>query len=104
MAKTDRNSMMRRDRRCILRTLDMVFPGSMPLEELFLIVLDSNPVYTRVFLTRDVFYLREKGYLAVSRIDGGTLTNVSVQSCKAVLTAAGSDVANQLVDDPTLDV
>ena len=51
-----------------------------------------------------MIYLRAKGYLEISRIDGTTLTGVSVEKCRVVLTAVGTDVANQFINDPTLDV
>jgi hypothetical protein len=104
MAKTDKNLRIKRDRRAIMASLNMCYPGSLPGDELFNIVLDGNPEYTRTFLIRDWFYLRDKKYIEITRIDGTTMRNVSVDLCKCVLTAAGTDVANQLVDDPTLDV
>ena len=104
MAKTARNSQIKRDRRTVLAAMNMCYPGSMPLEEIYAVVLDGNPEYSRSFLIRDVMYFADKGYIVISRIDGTRLSNVSVEKCKAVLTALGTDVANQLVDDPTLDV
>jgi hypothetical protein len=102
--KTERNSQIKRDRRAVMSHLNMCWPGTMPLEELFLVMIESNPQYERKYLARDVIYLQAKGYVEITRIDGNTLTNVSVEKCKVVLTAAGTDVANQFIDDPTLDV
>lgn len=104
MAKTLRNSQIKRDRRTILAALNLCYPGSMPLAELFDVVLDCNPSYERGLLVKDAIYLCQKGYLMISRNDGTEQRGVSVDACKAVLTASGTDVANQLVDDPTLDV
>jgi hypothetical protein len=104
VAKTIANSQIKRDRRVILAALNMCWPGSMPGEELFAIILDGNPEYTRTFLVRDLVYLRAKGYLAISRLDGLTLDSIQVDAIKSVLTADGTDVANQLRGDPTLEV
>lgn len=104
MAKTIGNSRIRRDRRTILAALNMCFPGSLDGEELFAVVLDGNPEYARTFLVRDLVYLRDKGYLGVKRIDGTVVRAIEIRACKFALTAAGTDVANQLVDDPTLEV
>lgn len=105
MASADaRSSQIKRDRRQILRTLRMVYGGWMHGEELFRIVLDSNPEYSRSLLVKDMSYLCEKGY-AIFRGDSGIEAHaISVANCEFRLTANGCDVADLLVKDPTLAV
>lgn len=104
MAKTERNSRIKRDRRAIIAALRMIYPGSMEGEELFRIVLDANPEYTRVFLVRDCTYLNEKDYVKFRGNAGIDVMRISVQHCQFSLTAKGTDVADQLIEDPTLDI
>jgi hypothetical protein len=93
-----------RDRRRIVNTLRMVYPGWMPGEELFLILLDGNPEYDRRCLVKDATYLNEKGYLMFRGSAGIEARVVSVRNCEFRLTAAGTDVADRLVKDPTLEL
>lgn len=105
MASADtRSSQIKRDRRAILRTLKMIYPGWMPGDELFRLILDSNPEYTRTLLVKDMTYFEEKKYIAFKGDSGIEAMSINVKHCLFKITAAGSDVADQLVKDPTLDV
>ncbi|MCB9852778.1 MAG: hypothetical protein H6819_06755 [Phycisphaerales bacterium] len=104
MAKTERNLQIKRDRRHIVTVLNMIFPGYMDGEELYRTVLDMNPAYTRLYLTKDMHYLRDKGYVTYRRADGTDALSITVKDCQFKLTANGTDVANQIVDDPALDI
>lgn len=104
MAKTARNAQIKRDRRAILATLQMIYPRWMSGEELFRVILDANPEYGRTLLVRDANYLNEKGYLSFKGDSGIDVHSISVKHCLFKLTANGTDVANKLVDDPTLEV
>jgi len=104
MAKTLRNLKIQRDRRHVVATLNMIFPGYMDGEELYRTVLDMNPEYTRSFLAKDLHYLRDKGYLTHRRRDGTDEPGITIRECQFKLTADGTDVANKFVDDPALDI
>lgn len=105
MASADtRASQIKRDRRALLRTLKMVFPGWMHGDELFRLILDSNPEYTRTLLVKDLTYFEEKKYIAFKGDSGIEAMTISVKHCIFKITATGSDVADRLVKDPTLDV
>jgi len=104
MAKDERAAGIMRDRRAILATLNMCFPGSMPGEELFRLLLDVNPEYTRTLMIRDMKYLNEKGYVGFRGAYGIEAMQMTVRDCLFFLTAKGTDVANRLVDDTTLQV
>lgn len=102
--RTERNNQIRRDRRGIIAGLRLIYPGWMNGEELYLLLLDSNPSYDRVIAVRDLAYLVERGlieYRGRNRIDERT---VSVQRCEFRLTADGCDVADRIIDDPRLEV
>lgn len=104
MAKTERNLQIKRDRRHVAQILNMIYPGHMDGEEIYRTMLDMNPSYTRNALVKDMNYLREKGYIGFRRADGTDAHSISVKDCQFRLTAAGTDVANQIVDDPAMDI
>lgn len=104
MAKTVRNSQIKRDRRGIMALLRMCYPGSMEGEELYLTIADSNPAYERTFLVKDMNYLHEKGYATFKGNAGIDVMRISVQDCQFRLTAKGTEVADRIVDDPALDI
>lgn len=105
MAKTAQNSQIKRDRRNILATLNMVYPGSMDGEELYLILIDANPIYTRVFLAKDLHYLNEKMYLNVKGAHGIDAVGMRVtRDHLYFLTFKGTEVAQLIVDDPALEI
>ncbi len=103
MAKTFRNTQIKRDRRKVLDTLRMWYPGWLSGEEVFEVVLATNPEYDRRYLVKDAHYLNEKGYLKFRHKQGFDIRNVNVKDCEYSLTANGSDVADRIMDDPTLD-
>lgn len=104
MPTTDRNSRIKRDRRTIIGALNQIYPGSLPGEELFRVILGVNPEYTRTFLVRDMHYLNAKNYVGFKGLHGIDAMRITVSDCAFFLTAGGTDVANQMVTDPTLDV
>lgn len=105
MAKTAQNSQIKRDRRNILATLNMIYPGTMSGEELYLILIDANPTYTRVYLAKDLHYLNEKMYVGVKGAHGIDAVGLRVtQDHLYFLTARGTEVAQQIVDDPALEI
>ena len=104
MAKTLHNSQIKRDRRSLLGALRTVYPGWMEGEELYLLIVDVNPEYDRRICVKDLFYLNEKGYLRFKGNAGIDVHTISVKNCLFQLTAKGTEVADRLVDDPTLEV
>lgn len=104
MAKTTDNKQIKRDRRTLLGGLRYVYPKWMEGEELYLLVVDVNPEYKRNLCVRDLFYLNEKGYLRFKGNAGIDVQHISVADCVFQLTAKGTEVADRLVDDPTLEV
>lgn len=101
---TERAARIKRDRRRLIGTLGMCYPGWMPGEELYRILIDGNPEYDRRCLVKDATYLCEKGHLMFRGAGGIEARSVSVGNCEFRLTAGGKDVADQIVFDPTLEV
>lgn len=93
-----------RDRRRIISTLRMIWPGWMPGEELYLILVDGNPEYDRRVLVKDATYLNEKGYVMFRGAAGIAAQAVSVRNCEFRLTAKGTDIADRLITDPTMEL
>lgn len=102
--KTAKNSQIKRDRRTLIGAMRSVFPGWMEGEELYLLVVDVNPEYDRRICVKDLFYLNEKGYVRFKGNAGIDVQNISVKHCVFQLTAKGTEVADQLIDEPTLDI
>lgn len=103
MAKTQRNSQIKRDRRNLLANLRMVYPGWMDGEELYLTLVDANPELHRRDLVKDLAYFAEKKYLEFRGIEEDR-RNPAVEGCRFKLTALGTEVADQIRDDPMLEV
>lgn len=99
-----RASQIKRDRRALIALLAMVYPGSMAGEELFRHLLNENPEYSRRFLTKDLYYLQEKGYLTFIGRGGVAVQRITIADCAFRLTAAGTDVANEIARDPALEI
>lgn len=104
MPSEPRGLQIKRDRRSIMALLNMNYPRYMAGEEVFRIVLDGNPEYDRRWLVKDMTYLHERGYVEFKGLAGIAARTISVQHCQFKLTACGTDVANQIVEDPTLDI
>lgn len=99
-----RASQIKRDRRALIALLAMVYPGSMAGEELFRLIVDENPEYSRRFMTKDLYYLHEKGYLSFLGRGGVAVQRMTIAECAFRLTAAGTDVANEIARDPALEI
>jgi hypothetical protein len=100
----ERAARIKRDRRRLITTLGMCYPGWMPGEELYHILLDGNPELTRTVMVKDATYLNEKGHVMFRGEGGIQARNVSVAHCEFRLTAGGKDVADKIVIDPTLEL
>jgi hypothetical protein len=105
MASADeRAARIKRDRRHIVAALRQVYPGWLKGEELFLCILDLNPEYDRRLLVKDLNYLSEKGYVAWKGNEQIDEPNISVKRCAFKATALGTELADKLVKDPTMEV
>lgn len=105
MANTHHNSQIKRDRRAILSALRMTYPGSLGGEDLYLVLIDGNPEYRRTFLSKDLHYLNEKGYLKFKGAHKIDVPSIRVDNEHLYsLTAKGTEVADQIVDDPALEI
>lgn len=104
MKLDERSSQIQRDRRNILATLKMIYPGWMSGDELFETILDPNPDYTRTCMVKDMTYLHEKGYAEFRGLRGLYEARVSCRKCEFKLTAKGTELADRFIDDPALKV
>ncbi len=104
MAKTERNKRIKQNRRSIMVTLRLQYPRFVEGESVYLDVLDSDSEYDRVLCVRDLNYLYEKGYVEYKGNAGIDVYSISVKNCVFKMTAKGTEVADQLADDPALDL
>lgn len=89
--------------RCrILRSLDLVYPSGLVITNLYQTVCDIDPVYDLNLLCKDIEYLKAKGYVEfVDDLIGG-MTDYKDKVVK--LTAQGLEIAQDITDDPALEI
>jgi len=96
--------LIRECRNLLLDTLRAVYPGNLSGEKLYRILLGSFPEYTRIFAVKDLYYLEQKGYVQRRGLTGKVDRATDWRSARWSLTAAGNEVANDLIEDPALEV
>jgi len=102
----ERARLIREQRNSLLSNLQTIYPGSLAGEDMFRVMLGWFPDYTRTFCFRDLYYLEEKGYVVRKGPDGriDAKKRTDWKEARWTLTAAGNEVANNLIDDPALEV
>jgi len=104
MSNEARALLIRECRNLLLDTLRAVYPGSLTGRSLYRIILGSFPEYSETYALRDLYYLEEKGYIIrkgeLGRVDPATEWKKATWS----LTAKGNEKANDLINDPALEV
>jgi len=100
----ERAEIIRMQRNSVLSTLLACYPGGMQGKPLYHIMLSLFPEYTRTLAVKDLYYLEEKKYVARKNRFGKPDCTCDWKNAKWALTAAGNEVANNLVNDPALEV
>lgn len=99
---TEKQIMIKQARNLILRHLELVYPSGLNVKYLYQTVCAVDEAYDFSLLRKDVAYMREKGYVALV---GGKLCDVKPDSLAVVkLTASGLEIAQDLKDDPALEI
>ena len=102
MSESPKTLMIKQARNNILRNLDLVYPSGLTMKKLFHTVCAINQMYDFNLLQRDVSYLIAKGYLYF--IDDAIGGMDSIESKVVKLTAKGMEIAQDLIDDPALEL
>ena len=102
MAKSAKAVMIIEARNNILRNLDLVYPSGLTMKKLYHTVCAINELYDFNLLQRDVSYLKAKGYVYFVDDAIGGMPNVEQKVVK--LTPEGLEIAQDVIDDPALEI
>ena len=89
-------------RRQILEGLNLMYPGAMRTASVYRTNVSIDPAYDWTLFEKDLFYLKEKGY--VEFVDDKLGLTQSLDKRVVKLTASGKDIADQTMNDPSLDI
>ncbi|MFA5553478.1 MAG: hypothetical protein WCZ89_06785 [Phycisphaerae bacterium] len=89
-------------RKRILQYLDMMYPSPMKADTLFQSIVYVSPDYEPALYKKDVYYLREKGYVEFVDEKIGGFKDFGQKVIK--LTARGKEIAEQTLSDPALEI
>jgi hypothetical protein len=104
MAKKD---LIKQARCSMLRSLERVYPSGLNCKYLFQVLCSIDEVYDIDLMRKDIAYLREKGYVKIVSLSGkdARLADVKMDSLTVIkLTAQGLDIAQDMIDDPALEI
>jgi hypothetical protein len=105
MDSEDRRFAIKMQRNAMLSLLNASYPGWTKTLVLFHVMVDTFNDYCRPYFARDLRYLQDKGYIQrrhqMTKRDHPGVEN---DACEWSLTAKGNDKANDLIDDPALDL
>jgi len=94
--------MIKQTRNLIMRHLEIVYPSGLTSKYLYQTVCAVDAVYEFSLMRKDVAYLMEKGYVVLV---GGKLCDVKEDSLTVIkLTAIGLEIAQDVKDDPALEI
>ena len=98
--------MIKQARLLMIRALSKVYDGGLNCKYLEQIMCTVDESYSFDLIRKDVAYLKEKGYVRITRIGGvGTMADVREGSMTVIsLTALGLEVAQELHKDPALEI
>ena len=102
MAKSAKAIIIIQARQRIMRSLDLVYPSGLTMKSLYQTVCAVDEMYDFNLLARDVAYLKAKGYIFFIDDAIGGMTDVEAKVVK--LTAEGMEIAQDVIDDPALEI
>ena len=100
MAKNLESNAIKRVRQYILNGLNLIYPSAMLLGQLFRTVVANDPTYQWGQFEKDIFYLMEKNYIEF----GADCFETPFKKKIAKLTATGKEIADDVLDDPALEI
>lgn len=103
MSRTERNLRIRRDRRHWLAYLRLSYPRWVTCREVYVGVVDVSPDYGEDHALADLTYLVGRGYVEWRGRYGLDERALTLERCECRATPAGCDVADRIIDDPTLE-
>lgn len=89
-------------RKRLLQYLDMMYPSPMKTETLYESILYVAPDYEPTLYRKDVYYLRDKGYIEFVDEKIGGFKDFEKKVIK--LTAEGKEIAERTLTDPALEI
>lgn len=89
-------------RRLILESLNMMYPTALRTEQVYRVCISVDPSYEWHLFEKDIFYLKEKKYLAF--VDDQIGLHPPLNKKTAKLTVKGKDIADRTQTDPALEI
>lgn len=104
MAKKE--MLIKQARNLMLRSLDKVYPSGLNAKSLYLVMCTVDEGYGFDLMKKDIAWLLEKGYLTLVNFGGkAALADIHEGSMTVIkLTAKGLDIAQNLTEDPALEL
>ena len=89
-------------RKNILRNLDLVYPSGLRMQALYQTVCAIDELYDENLFRKDIYYLKDKGYLTfIDDVIGGMDT---FDRKVAKLTPDGKEISEGTDNDPALEI
>lgn len=94
--------LIRQLRRNVMMALNMLYPTKVLVGTLYRAVVGIEPTYEKALFVKDVFYLKDKGYVLLT--SNPMKPAGKVEQDYIVLTAAGKEIAEQTMIDPAMEI
>ena len=102
MTPPSKADIVKQARNLIMRHLELVYPSGLTAKYLYQTVCAVDKAYDFTLMRKDVAYLEEKKYVTLI---GGKICDVRPGSLVVVkLTASGLEIAQDVKDDPALEI
>lgn len=101
----ERRTAIIEQRNSLLSRLNACYPGSLRGDQLYRILLALFPDYTKTNCIKDLYYLEEKGYIERrSHVAGRISRETAWGAAYWKLTTRGNEIANEILQDPALEI
>jgi len=103
MSQSKESYLIKQARRIILESLNITYPHPLLVRNLFHTVITVNPVYVDDMLQKDLYYLKDKGYVLINdRVGFSDILPFEKRLVR--LTAPGKEIAERTMTDPALEI
>lgn len=88
----------------ILDTINRYYPNAIKVRTLLRAVLLIQPDYDLGLASKDLHYLAAKGYITIRQADRRLALGETFADRLVDITASGKEIADQIIDDPALEI
>ena len=93
---------IKQQRRQLLTNLDLFYPSPVQVGTLYRTVIYIDPTYESAIYRKDIYYLKDKGYIEFVDDQLGGAQDFESKVIK--LTAKGKEIAERTQSDPALEI